>query len=81
VVKPDLRNGAWSGKFAVVEAVVLEDGTVSEIRPIEGNDQKLMTMLISAAAKCRFTPGQCDGRLERQYVEFSLGTRPVRPAA
>jgi len=81
MAKPDLSRDYWSGKYAEVEALVLEDGSVSEIRPIAGNDKKLMELLIGAAHGWKFAPGSCDGKPVRQWIAFSIDCRPAKKAA
>jgi hypothetical protein len=47
----------WRGKYAVVDALVAPDGTVSQVKAYEGNDVKLMRILMAAAPQWRFAPG------------------------
>ena len=79
--KPDLSRNYWRGKYAEVEALVLEDGSLTEIRPIGGNDKKLMELLISAAPTWKFEPGSCGGKPERQWIALSIDCRPAKKAA
>ncbi len=67
----------WRDKYAWTEVLVLEDGSVGEVHPLRGNDQKLMDALVATLRRRPFVPGTCNGVAERQYVTVGVDFRPT----
>jgi TonB family protein len=86
--KPQYPEGAMRAKIEGVvelEAVVLADGTVGEVRVLKSLDQRygLDAEAIATARKWLFRPGSKDGKpvavIVTIILEFSLDRTPPRP--
>ncbi len=83
--KPQYTNelGARIQGIVAVEAVVLEDGTVGEVRILKSLDKVfgLDTQALAAAKKFRFRPALDNGKPVRFKVVIQLEFRLHRPEA
>jgi protein TonB len=74
-VKPKYTDGAMRRKMqGVVEvaAVVLEDGTVGDVKVTKPLDEELDQQAVAAAKQWTFKPGTVDGKPVKVQVTIEL---------
>jgi len=81
-VEPQLPEGsvATAGSFVVLELLVDEHGSVTEVTPIEESDSTLALAVTEAARRFAFVPAQRDGRAISARIRYRYDA-PSPPSA